>query len=565
MAFQYPESKFEYLRDLAKGTPFAALHRAMTKTLGVRTALLIAELEWGFSRHEHSTAKNAHYGMPRYIMTPKTKDRYVPVLADNCDYTSARAFKSQFAPVGEYYSTLAEYFEKVESGEDPFNKKPYLCIYNRKKHYARFMRNQTYATKFFFDRLNGKPLPAIIEKSVLASKLKSSSINELHLPHELLFDGSCNTYNNIISLQSNTTINTIEFTLSIKEEEVLADNFVVCAYPTPNNTEQVGQGKIETESVHFTNGDTVTTMGTSGCLPGFEGNCTDSENEITCKDAGVIADKKPWSKSPKSASKMGASLSSVDVQSCFETKTPHPALATSAYSFNSAKQAPTLNASAVYSVWSNATLHYYPETLLKPPTGKDFGVCKKIISNAREYFDDDDIFALLKSCIKAWEKGIIQGILKTDTVLFTFPTRLELTFLLKYQTHFMTWYQCNLEMEAKIHKNNAQKKLAKINGNKAVTANGSVVVKSPLPKEESYIEAVNSVGVTYPSNVLHVYPSTAEKETMEFRLARAELDASPSGVGSAQLIKEYLAKHAVDLAASLAKAEDYKVTYAKEL
>lgn len=552
MAFQYPKAKFEYLRDIGKGTPFTVVHREVRKTVGLKTALLIAELEWGFSSHEHSTAKNAHYGMPRYIMPPKKQNKYIPILADKCDYSSARVFKEQFSFIGEYYPTLTDYFETVSVGEDPFRGKPYVCIYNRKNHYARFMRNPLNAKRFFIDRLNGKPVLGLVKNS--------SSKEKVHFVHEMLFSSSSNTVNNVITIdfnKNNKLINEVSIT---KKKEVLADNFVVSVDPTPNNTEQVGQGKEE-ENINFTNVGIGATIGSSRGLPGFEGNCTDTQDEITCKDAAVIVEKKPWSTPPKSAAKMGASLSSGELQGIYEAKAPPQHLADHALSYNSTKQAPSLNAAAFYSAWAKATLAHYPETLLTPPTGKDFGVCKKIISNAREHFNDPEIFSMFNACFKAWEKGIIQGILKTDTVLFTFPARLELTFFLKYQSHFMTWYQSSLKIESHMKKYAEQTKTAAVNTKDAV--DGCAVVKSSPPKKESYIDAANSVGMTYPKSVLSVYPSVAYRETMEFRLARAEI--GDVGAGIIQQIKDYLAKHAVDLAVSLAKTEEYKVTHAKEL
>lgn len=553
MAFQYPKAKFEYLRDIGKGTPFTVIHREVRKTVGLKTALLIAELEWGFSGHEHSTTKNAHYGMPRYIMPPKKQNKYIPVLADKCDYSSARVFKEQFSFIGEYYPTLTDYFDTVSTGADPFCGKPYVCIYNRKNHYARFMRNPLNAKRFFVDRLNGKP--------VLELAKSGSSNAKLQFVHEMLFSSSSNTINNVITIDFNKNTKLINEGSITKKTEVFADNSVVSVDPPSKNTTQVGQGKTVEENTNFTNVGTVSTIGTSGCLPGFEGDCTGVGDEITCNGDFVLVEKKPWAKPPKSASKMGASVSSGELQHCFETKTPHKNLADHAYCFDSTKKAPSLNAGALYSAWAKATLTQYPETLLKPPTGKDFGVCDMIINNAREHFNDPEIFSLFNVCFNAWEKGIIQGVLKTDTVLFTFPARLELTFFLKYQTHFMTWYQSSLKMEAQMKKYAEQKKIAAVNIKDAV--DGFVVVKSSLPQKESYIDAVSSAGMTYPKSVLSVYPSVAYKDTMEFRLARAEV--GNVGVGIIQQIKDYLAKHAVDLAVSLAKTEEYKVTHAKEL
>ena len=545
MAFQYPASKFEYLRDIGKGTPFAIVHRLIGKSLGLKTALLIAELEWGFSRHEHSTAKNAQYGMPRYIMTPQKQNKYVPVLADKCSYASARGFKSQFSLVGEYYPTLTDYFDAVSSGVDPFNNKPYVCIYNRKKHYARFMRNPLNAKRFFVDRLNGKPLLRVVQED--------KSDPKLHVVHEMPLSSSSNTINNVITVDFNKNNKLINESSITKKEEVLADSFAGSVGFSPETVGGVGKSKSKST---LTNCDSVFTVNMKGSAVDAAKNI-----EVNCKDAAVaIHETKQQSKPPKSAAKLGAMYSAAETQGKFITKTPVAGLDASAQSFNSAKQAPKINAGVVYSAWAKATLDKHPETLLKPPTIADLSICKKIISNTKIHFEEADVLDVLLACFAAWEKGIIQAVMQKNTTMFTFPARLSLGFLLKHQSHFLTWYNDSQIKQASIRENN-KKKALNTNSPVVSTEAGCVVVDSHVVTECS-VYAESSAGVTFPLGHYKVYPSKAYLKTFEYLLAKAEHGANPSTVGKVKLLKENLAKHTLDLEASLAKVEEYKAQLA---
>ena len=550
MAFQYPESKYEYLRDIGKGTPFTIVHKAVQKTLGLKTAMLVAELEWGFSRHEHSTAKNAHYGMPRYITTPKNKNKYIPVLADKCEYASARSFRNQFSSVGEYYGTLTEYFDKVNSGEDPFNKKPYLCIYNRKNHYARFMRNPIHAKHFFIDRLNGTPTEKTIKSSALFSKLQDGTHYEQHSVQDVQKRISCTTinYNYEYTFNPITTYTVISNSISSTEEEVLAVSFASGVQSTVDEKEIVGKVKTKTleslpEICHWHYG----VFGASN----FKEN--NSEGYV------VIKENKPMVAKPKSSAKLSTVVSSGELVHHFEGKPPKGELDTSAYSFNSAKKAPALNAQTLYLEWAKATLEQHPEMLLKPPTKALFGMCNHIIKGSREHFEDDSILGMLRAFIKGWASGVIQVYLSEQTPLFTFHSTLELPFILKYLTYFMTWYNEAIEaslasQKASVTKTSDKKSLQTPNHG-VQSSNTSTNVKKPA-NPDYLIKAVNSAGITYDTWITAVGKLSGYKKSFEWMLARASQDVHDTV--TIDKLTALLKQYSVDLDASLAKVEYYK-------